>query len=349
MSFSKYADEDQYYLKSNYEYRYDIKPSGLIYDRLKMKYVHIMYKGTINKSKQYPSVLLVDANNKKQQLVLHKLLAMNFLNGYQAGLVVNHIDGDKTNFDLSNLEWVTPSENTKKAYETKLIKNIGLSRDLDSLRSRKIDIDTLKDIMSLIMSGLSNRDISKKYEVDERYISSIRYKKKFRKIWDILYPGAIPPQSIKEYETPNAEWNNSKFDLNKQLEIMLFLRYLTNIEVGRLFNIDASVLSNIRYNKTWKTAYTTDMENNIVPIPVSPIQNVHYEYNRRELNDVEIDMICSALANQIKLHLKFHINEPIYIQKMNVLLYQLLYYATGSTALELDKEKISYVKDKYFS
>lgn len=130
---------------------------------------------------------------------------------------------------------------------------------------------------------------------------------------------------------------------------MMFLRYLTNIEVGRLFNIDASVLSNIRYNKTWKTAYMTDMENNVVPLPVSPIQSVHFDYNRKELNDMEIDMVCSSLANQIKLHLKFHINEPIYIQKMNVLLYQLLYYATGDSTLKLDKEKVSYIKNKYFN
>lgn len=36
-------------------------------------------------------------------------------------LVVNHIDGDKTNVELSNLEWVTPSENNYHASENDLM------------------------------------------------------------------------------------------------------------------------------------------------------------------------------------------------------------------------------------
>ena len=48
--------------------------------------------------------------------MLHKLLASYFIpktNDEQN--YVNHIDGNKSNFSLSNLEWVTLEENTKKS------------------------------------------------------------------------------------------------------------------------------------------------------------------------------------------------------------------------------------------
>lgn len=53
---------------------------------------------------------------------VHKLVMMAFdprPTGpyYDKNFTINHIDGNKTNNKLSNLEWCTQSENQKKAYE----------------------------------------------------------------------------------------------------------------------------------------------------------------------------------------------------------------------------------------
>ena len=67
----------------------------------------------------YPQVILSDHGHKKAHLV-HRLVAKAFVDGYDDALQVNHRDGNKFNNRSSNLEWVTPSENSKHAYRTGL-------------------------------------------------------------------------------------------------------------------------------------------------------------------------------------------------------------------------------------
>lgn len=51
---------------------------------------------------------------------IHRLVALAFIPSGDENLQVNHIDGNKRNNNISNLEWVTPKENTKHAIETGL-------------------------------------------------------------------------------------------------------------------------------------------------------------------------------------------------------------------------------------
>ena len=56
----------------------------------------------------------------KNQYSLHRLIALTFLENPENKPVVNHIDGNKTNNDLSNLEWCTIAENNQHAIDTGL-------------------------------------------------------------------------------------------------------------------------------------------------------------------------------------------------------------------------------------
>jgi hypothetical protein len=67
----------------------------------------------------YPTVLITHQNISKTYKV-HKLVVKTFLDNYDDKLVVNHIDGDKTNSKLSNLECISQSENVKHAIKNKL-------------------------------------------------------------------------------------------------------------------------------------------------------------------------------------------------------------------------------------
>ena len=53
---------------------------------------------------------------------VHRLLAENFLLNPDNKKFVNHINGNKLDNSLENLEWVTHSENILHAYTTGLIK-----------------------------------------------------------------------------------------------------------------------------------------------------------------------------------------------------------------------------------
>ena len=62
----------------------------------------------------------ISVNGKPKEVFVHRLVASLFCqnpNGYK---IVDHIDGDKNNNNASNLEWVTSSENNKRAFKTGL-------------------------------------------------------------------------------------------------------------------------------------------------------------------------------------------------------------------------------------
>lgn len=68
----------------------------------------------------YLLVHLVGENNKVKIKMIHTLVAEAFIPKVEGKRFVNHIDGDKHNNAVMNLEWVTAKENTDHAIRTGL-------------------------------------------------------------------------------------------------------------------------------------------------------------------------------------------------------------------------------------
>lgn len=73
------------------------------------------------KKNGYPLVTL-RYNNKIEYKTIHRLVAETFIPNPNNYPVVNHIDGDKTNNNINNLEWCTQKQNMTHAYTNGLLK-----------------------------------------------------------------------------------------------------------------------------------------------------------------------------------------------------------------------------------
>lgn len=97
-------------------YNYEVSDSGEVRNS-KTKYI---LKGNVKKTGYVEYCLYIDG--KKKTISAHRLIASLFLDNFDANKTINHIDGNKENNSISNLECVTSSENNQHAWNNSLNK-----------------------------------------------------------------------------------------------------------------------------------------------------------------------------------------------------------------------------------
>lgn len=100
---------------------------------------------------------------------VHRLVAQTYIPNPENKREVNHIDGDKTNNHVSNLEWATSQENKQHAWENGLYTAIGEDHH-DAIHSEEF----IRNICELIQDGLRNKDIAEMIGLHKDFISDIR-------------------------------------------------------------------------------------------------------------------------------------------------------------------------------
>lgn len=113
-------------------------------------------------------------NSKCNTIRIHRLVAQAFIINKYNKPFINHINGDKSDNRAENLEWCTHNENVQHAYKLGLNKNY-----CENHYNAKL---TNNDVIEILNSKMKQRDIAKKYSVNERIISAIKRGKRYNKI-----------------------------------------------------------------------------------------------------------------------------------------------------------------------
>lgn len=154
----------------SYEGLYGVSDEGRF---MRTSDAHPYRAGRILKTTQhhghYFVIAFTDPEHKARQFSAHAIVAEAFIGPRPAGMQVNHIDGDKSNNRVSNLEYLTPYDNVQHA------KSIGLydKRGTGNGRAKLTEAD-IPEIRRRLTAGDGNKEIAINYGVSDASIWWIR-------------------------------------------------------------------------------------------------------------------------------------------------------------------------------
>lgn len=105
-------------------------------------------------------------NGAWSKFQIHRLVAELFIPNPKNKPCVNHKNGIKTDNKVENLEWCTHSENEQHSYDV-------LGKITNGLVRRKIPLSEIQEIKEMYKNGITQKEISKIYDVSISTISLI--------------------------------------------------------------------------------------------------------------------------------------------------------------------------------
>src|SRR3990167_6659485 len=113
--------------------------------------------------------VLIRNNEIVKYLFIHRLVAISFMENQYNKPQVNHIDGNKKNNVVENLEWCSAHENRLHAYKIGLQSKVGEKHHMVKLKEKNIF-----KIRNLFASGkMKQREIAQNFNVTPHTISDI--------------------------------------------------------------------------------------------------------------------------------------------------------------------------------
>ena len=135
----------------------------------------------------------LSAKSVSKSYTVHRLVAKAFISNPENKREVNHIDGCKFNSVVSNLEWVTPGENRKHAFDTGLTK---------AQRGEENGMAKLKNSDAVYIrenpGKLTLEQLAKKFGIDKTNASLIQRGKTFKEVGGRIRSAKKRSQNVPE-------------------------------------------------------------------------------------------------------------------------------------------------------
>lgn len=156
----------------NYIYNYDVSNFG----RVRNSETGNILK--ISSIKNGYRCVCVSLNSRKTKkcIRVHRAVAELFLENPLNYTQINHIDGDKNNNNVSNLEWCSPSQNIVHAYKNGLM-NARCKEECASSKLKGIDVEYIRNNYIPYDRLLGSRGLSRKFNISHSAILAIINKK----------------------------------------------------------------------------------------------------------------------------------------------------------------------------
>ena len=111
-------------------------------------------------------------NGIRKQHKIHRLVALTFIPNPENKPQVNHIDGNKANNHIDNLEWASPKENIKHAWDSGLANSISGVHRTDSKLTEE-DVLYIRTNYIPKSPDFGGRALAKKFNVVPSVISNV--------------------------------------------------------------------------------------------------------------------------------------------------------------------------------
>jgi hypothetical protein len=188
--------------------------------------------GCLNKSTGY-----VVITHKGIQYFAHRVVMALTHGVCPKELQVNHIDGNKLNNSVSNLELVTSLENCGHAHRTGLVKY----RAGEENPSAILTEEKVLAIYQRLKEGADNDTIASEFNIEFKHVSLLRNGKRWKHLYDKL--GYTFKPSKKEVVNTRQQVEDTY--------ILVNTTQLTNKAISEITGVEVSQVSRIRHKKAF--------------------------------------------------------------------------------------------------
>lgn len=158
---------EQFFINKTNDGTLTITTNGHIYNNKTNNRV-----GTSIKNRRYYSYSMLEdgKGSRLHNILIHRLIWLFFYGDIPNNMEINHIDGNKTNNSLVNLEVVTRSENIQHSFDM----NLRRGRSGTDNPNAKLTETAITEIRALLLTDIPLSVIAQQHGVSATTIANVR-------------------------------------------------------------------------------------------------------------------------------------------------------------------------------